>query len=183
MTTYGRPVNVRRVVTGHNAEGKAVFASDEEVEPVTVSLFPGIEFHRLWGADDTPKLPTDGTPTSQQQYFPPPSGFRWGFFTLPPASDAVLGDVDINAALAELEEKLPGMAGHMEPDAPGMHTTHTVDFEVVLSGEVVLELDDGAEVTLKQGDTVVQNGTRHAWHNRGDVPVVIAVGIIGANRS
>jgi quercetin dioxygenase-like cupin family protein len=71
----------------------------------------------------------------------------------------------------------------MERDAPGMHTTDTVDFEVVLSGEVVLELDDGAEVTLRAGDTVVQNGTRHAWRNRGDVPAVIAVGIIGAVRS
>ena len=176
-------MKVRRVVTGQVDGGKSVFVSDEMVEPVTVQLLPGAEFHRLWGADDTPKLPTDGSPTSQQQYFPPPNGFRWGFFTLPPASDAVIGDIDFAAAMAELEEKLPGMAGHMEPDAPGMHTTHTVDFEVVLSGEVVLELDDGAEVTLKQGDTVVQNGTRHAWHNRGDVPVVIAVGIIGAVRT
>jgi quercetin dioxygenase-like cupin family protein len=64
-----------------------------------------------------------------------------------------------------------------------MHTTHTVDFEVVLSGEVWLELDDGAEVCLKQGDTVVQNGTRHRWINKGTEPAVLAVGIVGANRS
>lgn len=177
-------MKVRRVVTGQVNGGKSVFVSDEMLEPVTVSLMPGAEFHRLWGADDTPKLPTDGSPPSQQQYFPPANGFRWGFFTLPPAGDsATMADVDIAKAMADLEEKLPGLAAHMEPDAPGMHTTDTVDFEVVLSGEVVLELDDGAEVTLKQGDTVVQNGTRHAWHNRGDVPVVIAVGIIGAVRS
>ena len=176
-------MKVRRVVTGQVDGGKSVFVSDEMVEPVTVSLMPGAEFHRLWGADDTPKLPTDGSPTSQQQYFPPPNGFRWGFFTLPPASRQTLEGIDFEKAMQELEEKLPGLAGHMEPDAPGMHTTDTVDFEVVLSGEVVLELDDGAEVTLKAGDTVVQNGTRHAWHNRGDVPVVIAVGIIGAIRS
>ena len=81
-----------------------------------------------------------------------------------------MAGINFESAMAELEEKLPGMVGHMEPDAPGMHTTDTVDFEVVLSGEVVLELDDGAEVTLKQGDTVVQNGTRHAWHNRGRRP-------------
>lgn len=175
-------MKVRRVVTGQVDGGKSVFVSDELVEPVTVALLPGTEFHRLWGADDVPMLPTDGTPTSQQQYFPPPNGFRWGFFTLPPGTDATLEGTDIEAALKELEEKLPGMAGHMEPDHPGMHTTDTVDFEVVLSGEVVLELDDGAEVTLKAGDTIVQNGTRHAWHNRADVPVVIAVGIIGARR-
>ncbi len=176
-------MNVRRVVTGQ-VNGKSIFVSDTHVEPITVPLMPGAEFHRLWGSDETPKLPTDGKEPSQRAYFPPANGFRWGFFTLPPAAEpGTMADVDIPKALAELEEKLPGMASYMEPDAPGMHTTVTVDFEVVLSGEVVLELDDGAEVTLKAGDTVVQNGTRHAWHNRGDVPVVIAVGIIGAVRS
>ena len=49
----------------------------------------------------------------------------------------------------------------LEPDAPGMHMTDTVDFVVVLSGEAVLELDDGAEVTVRAGDCIVQNGTRH----------------------
>jgi quercetin dioxygenase-like cupin family protein len=61
-----------------------------------------------------------------------------------------------------------------------MHTTPTIDFEVVLSGEVVLELDDGAEVTLRPGDTVVQNGTRHRWRNSGAEPAVLAVFIAGA---
>ena len=51
---------------------------------------------------------------------------------------------------------------------PGMHTTATIDFEVVLDGEIWLELDDGVEVHLRAGDTVVQNGTRHAWRNHGD---------------
>src|SRR5207248_1847037 len=83
-------------------------------------------------------------------------------------------------AMAEVEEKLPGMIGHMEPDAPGMHTTDTVDFEVVLSGEVWLELDDGAEVHLKPGDTVVQNGTRHAWRNKGSEPATLVAFINGA---
>ena len=58
------------------------------------------------------------------------------------------------------------MAEHQEPDDPGMHTTDTVDFDFVVSGEVYLELDDGAEVLLKPGDCVVQNGTRHRWNNR-----------------
>lgn len=176
-------MNVRRVVTGVDAIGKSVFVSDDEVEPVTLTSRPGAEFHRLWGADGVPHLPTDGTPTAQHAYFPPAGGFRWGFFTLPPASERPAGQLDLEAALREWEDKLPGMVQHMEPDHPGMHTTGTVDFEVVLSGEIVLELDDGVEVTLRPGDTVVQNGTRHAWHNRGAVPAVIAVGIIGATRA
>ena len=68
-------------------------------------------------------------------------------------------------------------------DDPGMHTTDTVDFEVVISGEIVLELDDGAEKVLRAGDTNIQNGTRHRWHNRGSEPAVIATFIVGAHRA
>jgi mannose-6-phosphate isomerase-like protein (cupin superfamily) len=176
-------MKVRRVVTGQDANGKSVFVSDEDVEPVTLELLPGAAFHQLWGADETPKLPTEGTPTSQDRYFPPAGGFRWVFFTFPPESMAAPENINFPAALNEAAEKLPGLTDVLEPDHPGMHTTDTIDFEVVLSGEITLELDDGAQVTLKSGDTVVQNGTRHAWHNHGDVPAVIAAAIIGAQRA
>ena len=63
-----------------------------------------------------------------------------------------------------------------------MHTTDTVDFEYILSGEVDLILDDGAKVTLRQGDSVVQNGTRHAWQNHGTVPCQIVVFVLGVER-
>ena len=175
-------MDVRRVVTGHDASGKAVFASDEMVAPVTLQMLPGSEFHRLWGADTAPTFPDDGSPPAQPAYFPGVGGFRFGLFTLPPADTAIPADLDIGAALAEMEERLPGMAAHMEPDNPGMHTTDTVDYEIVLSGEVVLELDDGAEKVLRPGDTVVQNGTRHRWHNRGPVPAVLGVVLVGAHR-
>jgi len=177
-------MRIRRVVTGH-AGGRSVFASDAEIDPATVALLPGAEFHRLWGADQPPVVPTDGTPPGQPTYFPPPGGCRFGFFTLPPSGAAPLApapDVDIDRALTEAEAALPGLLAHMEPDEPGMHTTDTVDFEVVISGELVLELDDGATKTLRPGDTVVQNGTRHRWHNPGTEPVVVAVFMVGASR-
>jgi mannose-6-phosphate isomerase-like protein (cupin superfamily) len=175
-------MHVRRVVTGHNGDGKAVFASDELVDPVTVALIPGGEFHLLWGADQAPIFPDDGAPTPQPTYFPPLGGYRFGFFTVPPGSGAIPGDLDIPAALAEVEEKLPGLIAHMEPDNPGMHTTDTIDFEVVVSGQVVLELDNGVEKVLGPGDTVVQNGTRHRWRNQGHEPAVVAVILLGARR-
>ena len=175
-------MKVRRIVTGQDARGMAVFVSDELVDPITLSQFPGIEFHRLWGADATPALPTSGAPMPQPRYFPPAGGFRFIVFTLPPESTARPANIDAASALQELTEKLPGMAEVMEPDHPGMHTTDTVDFGVLLSGEIWLELDAGAEVHLKAGDTVVQNGTRHAWHNRGDEPAVVVGEIIGAIR-
>ena len=175
-------MKVRRVVTGHDRAGKAVFVSDAEVEPTTVQLMPGAEFQKLWGGDRTPSFPDDGARPAEPTYFPPIGGFRFGMFTLPPntrgAGPPAIAD---NAAAArELEQKLPGMAGYMEPDAPGMHTTDTIDFEVVLDGEVWLELDNGKEAHLRAGDTVVQNGTRHAWHNRSDEPCTMLVAILGA---
>jgi len=176
-------MRARRVVTGHDGNGKAVFASDEEVHPLTMTLLPGAEFHRLWGADRAQSFPCDGSPTAQPSYFPPVGGYRFGLFTVAPANIPVPAHLDLPAALAEVEEKLPGLLAHMEFDNPGMHTTDTIDFEVVLSGEVVLELDDGAEKALRPGDTVVQNGTRHRWRNPGTEPAVLAVFITGAFRA
>lgn len=176
-------MGVRRVVTGQLPDGKSVFVSDEEVPPLELALLPQAPFYRLWGGDEAPSLPTDGTPPPTPQYFPPAGGWRVGMFTVAPESTVLDGDVDVAAGLQELEAKLPGLSGHMEPDAPGMHTTDTVDFEYVVSGEVWLELDDGAKVHLKPGDTVVQNGTRHAWRNKGTEPATLVVVLIGAARS
>jgi mannose-6-phosphate isomerase-like protein (cupin superfamily) len=177
-------MDVRRVVTGHGADGKAIFVDDQMVAPVTLSLLPGTEFHRLWGSDVKASFPDDGSKPEATNYFPPLEGFRFGFFTIPP--DGGVGapaDLDIGAALAEFEERLPGMAPYLDPAEPGMHTTATVDYGVVLSGEAVLELDDGAKLTLRPGDTYIQNGTRHRWSNTGAVPAVLAVALIGAHHA
>jgi mannose-6-phosphate isomerase-like protein (cupin superfamily) len=177
-------MDVRRVVTGHDAAGKAVFVSDEPVVPPELALLPGMEFHRLWGADATLSFPDAGTPPSAYAYFPPVGGFRVGMFTVPPATTAAdLSTIDVAAAFVEMEAALPGMTSYMEPDAPGMHTTATVDFEYVVSGRCVLELDDGATRELGPGDTVVQNGTRHAWRNPFDEPCRLFVVLIGANHA
>lgn len=175
-------MRVRRVVTGHTPDGKSTVASDTEVDAITLGLLPGTEFYRLWGADEAPTFPDDGSPRSAAAYFPPVGGFRFGLFTVAPDSVAMPKDLDIQRAMAEIEEKLPGVAAHLEADNPGMHTTDTIDFEYVLSGEVWLELDDGKEVHLQAGDTVVQNGTRHAWRNKHTEPCRLAFCLIGARR-
>lgn len=175
-------MHVRRVVTGHDPDGNAVFVGDELVAPMTLALLPGNEFHRLWGADSTLTFPGDGSSPDAARYFPPVEGSRFAFFTIPPDGGAgAPADLDMGAALAEFEEKLPGMAEHLEIDNPGMHTTASVDYGVVISGQVTLELDDGATVSLSPGDTYVQNGTRHRWSNPGTVPAVVAVVLVGAH--
>jgi mannose-6-phosphate isomerase-like protein (cupin superfamily) len=175
-------MDARRVVTGHDADGKAVFVSDEQVEPVTLALLPGSEFHQLWGSDEAPTFPDDGSRPDAPRYFPPVGGVRFGFFTIPPdGGQGVPPDLDLAAALAEFDAKLPGMTEYLEPAEPGMHTTATIDFGVVLSGTATLELDDGAKVELRTRDTYVQNGTRHRWSNTGTIPAVLAVALVGAH--
>jgi mannose-6-phosphate isomerase-like protein (cupin superfamily) len=177
-------VDVRRVVTGHDSNGKAVFVRDDVVPPIGVSMLPGVEFLRVWGADTPPHFPDDGAVPAATRYFPPVSGFRVALFTLPPRrADDPLPQRAVGNAVDEFEAKLPGLIGYLEPDAPGMHTTPTIDFDLVLAGEVILELDNGATKTLKPGDIVVQNGTRHRWRNEGTVAATLAVFICGAHHA
>ena len=177
-------MNVRRVVTGHDASGKSVFVSDEAVEPRRPLMMPQSEFHQLWGGDNTPQFPDDGSMPDWRTYFPPIGGFRFGMFTVPAGvAGAELAGPDPEEALADVEAKLPGLVRYLDGRDPGMHTTDTIDFEVVLEGTIVLELDDGAEVTLHPGDTVVQNGTRHRWKNLGDKPARLALFICGASHA
>jgi mannose-6-phosphate isomerase-like protein (cupin superfamily) len=172
----------RRVVTGHSSNGKAVVASDSEVVADTVAMLPESEFYRLWGADSPPQFPGSGSQPKASNFFPPLGGFRFLIFTAPPDSIANPASGDQQILLNELESKLPGVAAHLERDSPGMHTTDSIDFEYIISGEVWLELDDGKVVHLRAGDTVVQNGTRHAWRNRGSEPCRIVAFLVGAHR-
>jgi mannose-6-phosphate isomerase-like protein (cupin superfamily) len=176
-------MHVRRVVTGQTGAGKSVFVGDDQIPPITVRLLPGVEFHAVWGNDAPPSLPANGSRPEARTWFPAAGGFRFAFFTLPPEGATSATAPALEADLAEVAEKLPGLLEAVERDNPGMHTTDTIDFDYIVSGEVWLELDDGAQTHLEAGDCVIQNGTRHAWRNRGSEPCVIAVALIGAQRS
>ena len=175
---------MRRVVTGHR-NGRAVFVSDSNVAPTTIDMLPGSEYHELWSADAPATHPDGGEEARGAKWFPPVGGYRFATFTVPPAGTALPADFDRAVAMEQLESTLPGMVtqARMETDNPGMHTSDTVDFEYVISGEVWLKLDDGAEVHLKPGDSVVQNGTRHRWKNKGTEPCTIVVFLTGAYRA
>ena len=172
-------MGIRRVVTGHDANGKAVFASDKEVEPITLALLPGMEFYLLWGSDTPTRFPDDGSPPAQHTYFPPVAGFRFGLFTVPPDS-SMTQSLDMTAAIPEFNEKLPGLGEHVEPDHPGLHRTATIDYEFIVSGRCVLELDDGAKRELRPGDTVIQNGTSRVAQPYDELCVIVVV-LIGAH--
>ena len=102
--------------------------------------------------------------------------------TFPP--DSVYADpaFDFAAARAEQLTAVPGLAELFEADNPGMHTTPTVDYGVVLEGEIVLDLGAG-ESALRAGDVVVQNGTRHAWRNPGTGPATVFFVMVGVGNA
>lgn len=173
---------MRRVVTGHTTDGKATIVSDTQVDAITSPVLSGWEYYHIWWADEAPTFPDDGSLHPYSTYFPPVGGFRFVTFTMPPESVEREENIDFEAILEALDEMSPGVVQYMEKENPGMHTTDTIDFEYIISGEVWLELDDGKEVHLRAGDTVIQNGTRHAWHNKGSEPCRMVVCMIGAHR-
>ena len=173
---------MRRVVTGHTTDGKATFVSDKGVDAMTSPLMPGLEVKHLWWAEEAPTFPDDGSLKPYTTHFPPVGGFRFSTFTLAPEAEPRPENGDPEAVLKEIDRIWPGAAKYFERDNPGMHTSDTIDFEYIISGEVWLELDDGKEVHLQAGDTLIQNGTRHKWHNRGSEPCHILVCLIGAHR-
>lgn len=172
----------QRIVTGHDAAGKAVFL--DSLNKPLISDFvhvPGFAVSNLWSTAETPVVPgivSDPIP-SITSLVPPGGETRFVKVVFPP--DSVLEDItDWDSVGAEYAAKLPGLADKFEADSPGMHTTATVDYIVVLSGELWLELDDHEQRHLKAGDVVVQNGTRHAWRNRSDQPATIFSVMLGA---
>jgi hypothetical protein len=163
---------VRRVVTGHDQTGKAIVLSDGEPPHVTRSdVQPGLAFYELW---NTRQMPADVTaeepePTDLHRDTEPPSnGVVVRFVDIPPeGQDGPDFDKDTARKLFDAV----GLAENAEHVIPGrhplMHRTESVDYGIVLEGQIVLLLDD-SEVVLEQGEFVVQRGTIHAWTNRTD---------------
>ncbi|WP_131769974.1 cupin domain-containing protein [Candidatus Protofrankia californiensis] len=176
-------IHIKRVVTGVDQSGKSVVYEDAELPAVTVAMMPGAGFFGVWGTEGELSSPVASPQPDNKTFFPAAAGTRFGLLRFPPESkaDADLPTPDeetLTLLVTEAETKLPGLIGVFEPDAPGMHQTKTIDYCMVLEGELHLELDDGAEVHLPAGSCIVQNGARHAWHNRGDVPATLAYVII-----
>lgn len=178
-------MKIRRIVTGHDAQGSAVFVSDGDAPRAqSFKHIPGHAFAQVWATGPGAALPAAaGDPTSGGgSLVPPAGGSSLLVVTFPP--DAVMADpaMDHAAAGAEMAAALPGLIDCFEPDHPGMHATASIDYGIVLSGELWLELDHGAVKQVRAGDIVVQNGTRHAWRNRSAEPATVAFVLLGAAR-
>jgi len=164
---------IHRVVTGHNNQGQAIVSSDGPL-PTIVELqgVPGTAFHEVWNTSATPAPIHNGPdPTLGALTLPPPRhGTRIRFVDIPPDTAALLqgGGAGAKAAFAQIGDAAASTANAQSPH-PLMHRTETVDYGVVIEGELTLVLDD-SEVQLRPGSVVVQRGTNHAWANRSDKP-------------
>ena len=174
---------MRRVVTGHDENGRSVVVSDGPVpRSREFTSLPGWVSRLPWATEPGEPVSRAGEdPTPQvTSLLPAPGGTRFIVLTFPPDSAMADPSFDPVAYGQEALADSPGLAELFEPD--GMHATPTVDYGIVLRGDIVLELDDGHCTPLSAGDLVIQNGTRHAWRNRGDHPATVAFVLVGAER-
>jgi len=160
---------IQRVVTGHNARGQSVVTSSGPLPTVIeVAAIPGTVFHEVWSTGESPARISNATdPTLGPLALPPPAGgTRIRFVDIPPDTADFLahGAQRMQAAFAQIGD---AQASTVEANSPHplMHRTLSVDYGVVIDGELTLVLDEG-EVQLQAGSVVVQRGTNHAWANR-----------------
>ena len=168
----------RRVVTGNNREGKSCFVHDGPT-PGELNLGMLVNYE-MWVDDPANPDPAPTKDPAANTIFhlePPVGGSRMHVVTFYPESwKPVLTPEEIETAWSRFDV---GNAFDDE-DKPGMHTTRTIDYGIVLSGEIDLELDEST-VHLKSGDVVVQRGTRHAWHIPGPEPCTMAFVMVSSS--
>jgi mannose-6-phosphate isomerase-like protein (cupin superfamily) len=183
VTEQKKPLgHVRRVVTGHDARGKAIVISDGAAPLVhTVPQRPGYCSTDIWRTKETPARiaaradePTQGP----RRQLPEPKGTVVRINRFEPESESVrqMGVEEARKVFAGLGNSAASTFG-TSGRHPLMHRTETIDYAIVLSGEIYMILDE-SEVLLKAGDVVVQCGTNHAWSNRSSNPCTVAFVLI-----
>jgi hypothetical protein len=176
-------MNLRRVVIADVDGVSAVVGDGPAPRSHDFANPSGFSHALVWTTSPDAKRGFDGIDPSlaAPSLVPAAKGTSLIVLTFPPDSVFADGAFDPVAAAAEAREHSPGIAEALEPDAPGMHTTPTIDYDIVLEGEIWLELSGGHEVKLVAGDIVVQHGTRHAWRNKSDRPATVAAILVGAD--
>jgi naringenin degradation protein FdeH len=180
MTNPDAPVPVRRVVTGKDANGKAVILSD--------ALSPNVRSRKDSGVAVTGLWLTNSTPAAADRTDDPAAGYA----AIPPPNNGTIFRIVEIASEANIKTSFEDRVGHTRqmgltaegdqkdhPRHPGMHRTRTLDYAIILSGEIDMLLDD-SEVHLKAGDIIIQQATNHAWMNRGHQTCRIAFILIDA---
>lgn len=172
----------RRIVTGHNDEGKSIVVSDGPPGKERGNLF------EMWNTGQMPADnagPQDAAADRDVILEPDPNGSVFRFFEVGPESanpSVEERERAFQERLAGLSEEARAQAQRIRPDTsrhPSMHRTRTVDYIVLLKGEVTMLLDEG-EVQMKPFDVLIQRGTNHGWVNHGDEPALLVAVLVDA---
>ncbi len=171
---------IRRVVTGKDGTGKAIVVTDGSASHVHARKELGVTTTLLWVTDSNPaSLREQGDAGNREiGIVPPPSGTIFRIVEFGPAKD-VPADYQTRRQIFERMGLTPEGPSRENPRDPGMHRTRTVDYVVILSGEIDMLLDE-SEVHLNAGDVVIQRATNHAWVNRGNQPCKVAFVLVDA---
>ena len=184
--TAVRPLGpVRRVVTGHDENGRSVFVSDGTPPHFeSPPSMPAINARVMWVSDRCPAVNTGDTETAPADLAPgvgpPQGGVLLRIADLPP--DSEYDDVDVEALFSDIGASDERDAARSDAEGERhfwFHKTATLDYAIVLEGEIWAVLDEG-ETLLRAGDVLIQRGTAHAWSNRTDEMARLAFVIIDA---
>ena len=168
---------MRRIITGHNQDGKSVITIDG---PPACSIGEEVGgLFEIWNTDGAAIDSTDEVDRGDSPIIlsPPKGGTKFRYFQINPTPEGVPIEI-LNEMAADAFEKIK--ASHCRVDVsrhPAMHKTDSIDYIILLKGDVTLVLDE-EEIDLKPFDTVVQRGTNHAWRNNGNEPALFIAVLI-----
>ena len=171
---------MRRIITGHNEKGESVVTFEG---PPARSIGEDVGgLFEIWNTDGKDVISTDDFDMADQDIIlsPPDGGTKFRYFQINPLPEGVPEEI-LQELAADAFEKIG--AAHHRVDTrkhPAMHKTETIDYIILLKGDVSLILDN-EEVDLKPFDVVVQRGTNHAWLNNGDEPALLIAVLIDSN--
>ncbi len=172
--------SIRRIVTGKDAAGKAITMIDAPATSVHRRAEMGVTNTLLWMTDSVPadlSIAEDAA-TRKIGIAPPPGGTIFRVVEFAPNKE-ITANYETRLKMMQAIGLAPEGPSRERPRDPGMHRTRTIDYAVVISGEIDMLLDD-SEVHLKAGDVVVQRGTNHAWVNHGNAPCQVAFILLDA---
>ena len=171
---------MRRIITGHNQHGKSIITLDG---PPARSIGEDVGgLFEVWNTDGSDIISTDEIDRADEDILlsPPSGGTKFRYFQINPLPEGV-PDAMMQEIAADAFEKIG--AAHHRVDTkkhPAMHKTETIDYIILLQGDVTLILDE-EEIDLKPFDVVVQRGTNHAWVNNGNKPALLIAILIDSN--
>jgi len=171
---------IRRVVTGKDATDKAIAMIDAVATTVHRREETGVTNTLLWVTDSTPADLSNPEDTANRNIgiVPPPGGTIFRVIEFAPERE-VKADYETRLRIFQGIGLAPEGESRDKPRHPAMHRTKTIDYALILSGEIDMLLDE-SEIHLQPGDVVIQRGTNHAWVNRGNTPCQVAFILVDA---